>query len=397
MPRRYAVGIVGFGTGGGALAVLLARAGHAVTLFERAPQVGPVGAGILLQPSGQGVLERLGLLHGVVAEAEPISGLRVFTARGRTLIRLDYEEVLPGHCAYAVHRGRLFEALYAAVREQAVAVCLDHEIASWRVEGRGVSAVDVCGQAHGPFDFLVAADGSRSAMRSALDPSIAVHEYDFGALWAVGRCTRVRGYLHQVTQGTRHLLGLLPIGSERCTLFWSLPRDQMDVLRRPGRRGFTAWRDQVIGLSPLAQEVFADLGDFDAVAFTTYHRTSMKRPYNAHVVCLGDAAHSMSPHLGQGANLALLDAECLAFSLEEADSPSEAFSLYHGRRRGQILYYATLSRLLTPFFQSRGWVLGVGRNVALPLMSLVGPMRREMELGMAGVKRGFFAGSLEVT
>ncbi|MBI3760403.1 MAG: FAD-dependent monooxygenase, partial [Chloroflexi bacterium] len=83
---RYAVGIVGFGIAGGALAVLLARAGHGVTVIEQAPQVGPVGAGILLQPSGQLVMQRLGLLDAIVAKSEPIHSLHAFTARGGTLL-----------------------------------------------------------------------------------------------------------------------------------------------------------------------------------------------------------------------------------------------------------------------------------------------------------------------
>src|SRR5262245_36164353 len=68
------VGVCGFGVAGGALAILLSRAGHDVTLLERAPNVGPVGAGFLLQPSGQRVLEALGLLERIVPRAPELSG-----------------------------------------------------------------------------------------------------------------------------------------------------------------------------------------------------------------------------------------------------------------------------------------------------------------------------------
>ena len=66
------VAIAGFGIGGAALSIALARDGHDVTVYERAPDPGPVGAGFLLQPSGQAVLAALGLLDEVAAAAWPI-------------------------------------------------------------------------------------------------------------------------------------------------------------------------------------------------------------------------------------------------------------------------------------------------------------------------------------
>ena len=395
LPQRYQVGVVGFGVAGGALACLLGRMGHAVTIFEQAPTVGPVGTGLLLQPSGQGVLERLGLLDGIAAQSEPIHELHAFQPDGRTLIHLRYDEIAPGCRAYGIHRGTLFQALHSrAAAEPNVCIHLNHAIASWRPgsDGRQVFAVDAAGAAHGPFDFLVAADGSRSRLRQTLEPGLAgVPEYPIGALWTVGRCTQVRGYLHQVVEGTRHLLGLLPIGGERATLFWSLPQREMDDLRAGG---FAAWREAAVRLCPLADEVLADAGGFERVVFTTYRHTVLRRPHNAHVVCLGDAAHAMSPHLGQGANLALLDAECLADALATAEGVRAAFQRYEADRRAHVRYYATLSRLLTPFFQSEGWLLGLGRDIALPRMSCVPPLRHHMLLAMAGVKRGLLGGTL---
>ncbi len=387
MPRHYRVGIVGFGIAGGALAIRLARAGHAVTIFERAPQVGPVGAGFLLQPSGQGVLRRMGLLDSIIPYSEPIDGLHAFKANGQTLAHLRYPEALSGQCAYGVHRGLLFGTLHTAVRAENIPIGLDREIVIWRDIAEGVLAMDANGGEHGPFDFLVAADGSRSRLRQPLNPEVAAREYEFGALWAVGCGTPIRGYLHQVTDGTRHLLGLLPMGGDQCTLFWGLWQHQVEPLRR---RGFAAWRGEVVRLSPLAEAVLDDIGSFDRVVFSGYQHVQPRRIYNEHVVCIGDAAHSMSPHLGQGVNLALLDAECLAESLSVTADPLSAFRRYHRRRASQTRYYATLSRLLTPFFQSEGWLLGFGRDLALPLMTAIPPIRRQMELALAGVKTSLF-------
>jgi 2-polyprenyl-6-methoxyphenol hydroxylase-like FAD-dependent oxidoreductase len=393
MGSHYRVAIAGFGIAGGALAVLLARAGHTVTLLERAPAVGPVGAGFLLQPSGQAVLRRLGLLESVIKSSEPIHAVRAFRADGQTLVHLRHADVLPGHHAYGVHRGLLFRTLQSAVEAAGVQIRTGQPVAGWRESGPAAWAVTEDGTEHGPFDFLVAADGARSALRQALNPGAVEREYAFGALWLVGAGSQVRGYLHQITRGTRNLLGLLPIGGGQCALFWLVRMDAIDAVRQ---MGFAAWRRQVLALSPLAAETLDDAGSFDRAVFAGYRHSRPRRVFSDRLVCVGDAAHASSPHLGQGANLALLDAETLAASLETAPGPAAAFRDYDRRRRGQIRYYAAVSRLLTPFFQSSGWLLGAGRDLALPLMMAVPPIRRQMELAMTGVKTGWLSRDLPI-
>lgn len=388
MTHPYRIGIVGFGIAGGALALMLARAGHTVTLLERAPQVGPVGAGFLLQPTGQAVLKRLGLLEPIQSASEPIHAIRAYTSTGATLVNLKHAEVLPGRHAYGVHRGLLFETLHAAVSQAGVTIEIAQTISSWRTNQQGVWAVNEQGSQHGPFDFIVAADGARSQLRQRLNPGLIEHEYEFGAVWLVGHGTQVRGYLHQITRSTQNLLGLLPIGNEQCALFWLLKRDRMDAVRK---NGFADWRDEVLHYSPLAEEILTGVTSFDQAVFTGYRHVQPSRIYNDHVVCIGDAAHASSPHLGQGANMALLDAEALTAALTQAPTPQAAFATYHRQRRGQIRYYATLSYFLTPFFQANGPWLGWGRDIGLPLMFSIPPIRWQMELAMTGVKTGWLS------
>src|SRR5437867_8150979 len=97
MPRPFRVGVVGFGVAGATTAYLLARDGHAVTLIERAPDVGPIGAGVLLQCSGQEVLRHLGVLDRVLAHAAPVEELYARHAKsGRTLVCNRYGDYAPG-------------------------------------------------------------------------------------------------------------------------------------------------------------------------------------------------------------------------------------------------------------------------------------------------------------
>ncbi len=393
MPRIYRVGVVGMGVAGATVASLMARAGHEVTLFERAPRVGPVGAGILLQPSGQCVLDRLGLLDRVAEHAEPIDELHAITDRGRTLIRLPYAEIEPGCRAFGLHRGVLFEALYRDVRESDIRIQLGHEIRERRVDAGEVVVLDTAGDEHGPFDFLVAADGSRSALRAATRLVRWRHEYAYGSLWAIGPNLEVRRKLFQMVQGTRILLGLLPTGEAQCSLFWSLRHDEKEAL---WRAGFDAWRATVIGLCPPAAPLFEALKSFDDIAYVRYQHVVMKSCHDDHTIFLGDAAHAMSPHLGQGINLAMIDALVFSGCLARADDFPTAFREYAALRRNHLRYYAWVTLLLTPFFQSNGFIKGVGRDIALPIMTHIPPIRRQMLITVSGLKKGLFGGKLTI-
>src|SRR5262245_52687923 len=115
---RMDIGIVGAGFAGCAAALALSRGGHRVTLYERAPEPGPVGAAIVLQPSGLAVLARLGLAAQVMARGARIDRLHVVTPRGKTVVNLDYAAIDPSWYGLGVHRGVLFHALFDTVRNE---------------------------------------------------------------------------------------------------------------------------------------------------------------------------------------------------------------------------------------------------------------------------------------
>ena len=117
--RALDVGIVGCGTAGPAAALFLARAGHKVTIYERVAHPTAVGAGIILQPTGQAVLARLGLAEEVISRGARLDGLEVTRHGTGTLLELAYRDVSEAYFGVGLHRGVLFSALYHAVREQA--------------------------------------------------------------------------------------------------------------------------------------------------------------------------------------------------------------------------------------------------------------------------------------
>jgi 2-polyprenyl-6-methoxyphenol hydroxylase-like FAD-dependent oxidoreductase len=395
MPRRFRIGIVGFGMSGATTAYLLARDGHAVTLIERAADVGPIGAGVLLQCSGQAVLRQLGVLDRVLAHAAPIEELHARHAQsGRTLIRNRYGDYATGHRAYGVHRGVLFNALRDLVHTQPVDVRLGREIVSREITSSGdVRLLDSNGTRHGPFDCVICGDGSRSQLRAVFGFKASVMKYHLGALWMTAPATRLQGKLLQAVRGTRYLLGLLPLGDGLTSLYWGVANDEVPAIRA---RGVDALKQELLTFCPEAEEVLAFLHDFDQLIHTAYQHVHMRRCHDGRVIFIGDSAHAMSPHLGQGINLAMVDAWRLAACLREAATPAMAFAAFLKKQHAYTRYYATVTWMLAPFFQSEWRVLGWGRNIALPLMPWIPIVRRQMLMTMCGLKGGFVKGQMSV-
>jgi 2-polyprenyl-6-methoxyphenol hydroxylase-like FAD-dependent oxidoreductase len=375
------IAIVGLGFAGAAAALLLERGGHQVTLFEATPEPGPVGAGILLQPSGQAVLERLGILPIALRHAQRIHALRARNTRGRFFMDLPLQE----RPTYGVRRGHIFQALYDTLQRSNVQLRCGTRIDAVRRDGLIPRM--------GSYDLVVLADGSRSALRTHLDGTIQMWDYGIGALWFQGHSAFPGDHLHQVSQGTRRLCGLLPTGQGTCSFFWSCTRAEFRAYKDdwPAR----LQRD-VRQLAPEAEPILG-AADKDQLLFADYRHGWLSRWCNGKLCVIGDAAHPMSPHLGQGVNLGLLDAYSLARSISQTTSIEQALKRYETVRRRQVALYSTLSFALTPFFQSKPDLLqSWGRDFALPLMLRWRWMADHMRHAVYGQKGGWFAGWREL-
>ncbi|HTR55397.1 MAG TPA: NAD(P)/FAD-dependent oxidoreductase [Kofleriaceae bacterium] len=396
------VGIIGCGTAGAAAAIALARAGCQVDVLERVAEPGPVGAGIMLQPTGQAVLARLGLLDEVAARGAPIDRLFLRTRGGRTLADLRYTAIEPTWRAFGIHRGVLFEALHrAASTEPHVAVRTGCDVRSLRRDGAHTYAIAAAAD-HGPFDLVVIADGAQSALRGHVMPRARDTAYPWGALWFVteDRERAFSGELYQVAHGARRLYGALPTGlgprgdAPIVSLFWSLAARDHDAWRAGG---LDAWKRDVLAMDPRIAPVLDAITAPEQVTFARYRDVRVPRVHDDRVVLVGDAAHATSPQLGQGANLALLDAlalaDCVAATPDDVPGALAAFARV---RRRHVGYYQRMARWLTPLFQHHSRVLGWMRDVTFPIANAIPPLRRHMVRTMAGVALGFSPRRLEL-
>ena len=385
------IAIVGYGTAGQAAALLLARDGHRVEVFERAPEPGPVGAGFLLQPTGLQVLWELGLLPDVLAHGRRVNRLYGETPCGRAVMDMRYSDLDARLFGLGMQRGALFTLLADAWAGQGV-LHPGHAIDAISDDTRRIR--DPHGRWHGPFDLVVAADGSASRLRGATGAVKREAMYPWGALW---RLVQQGDWawgdeLRQRYVAARKMIGLLPVGTRpgddtpRLSFFWSLPVADFDGWRA---RGLPAWRDEIARLWPEADARLADTVDPDQLARASYRDVTLRHWHRDRLVVLGDAAHGMSPQLGQGVNMALMDAMALRDALRLQADVAPALQAYQRQRQAHVGVYQFWSRWLTPIFQSDlDWVAHARDVAFLPAGRLPGG-RGHMLRVLSGIQHGF--------
>lgn len=365
------IGIAGAGIGGLAAAALLAQGGHTVTVFDRFAAPRPVGSGLVMQPVGLAVLGEIGAGFAAREFGEPLDAMFGDTAEGRVVLSVAYGAA-EDRKGLGIYRAALFHVLLAAAEAAGARLVPSHPVAAR--EGQHLRFED--GRRAGPFDLIVDAAGAGSA----LSP-LKARPLPYGAVWATvpwPEATALpRRRLSQRYRRADRMLGVLPVGAlparpERpmAAVFYSLRTDEIAAWRA-GR--FADWRAGAIALWPeIAPFLHDRLGKSD-FTFASYTHGSLKRPWSEGIVHIGDAAHRASPQLGQGANMALLDALAVARALRQARG-DEALRLYAGARRWHVAAYQAMSAGFTPQYQSDSAILPVLRDHVLAPLSRVWPV-----------------------
>ncbi|MDH5834779.1 FAD-dependent oxidoreductase [Luteimonas kalidii] len=390
MRRRIA--IVGYGSAGQCAAVLLARDGHAVEVFERVSRPGPVGAGFLLQPSGLQVLWRMGLLDAVLQHGAPVGRLFGDTPCGRAVMDMRYAGLDPRLTGIGLQRGALFSILASAFDGHAdvrAGACIAG------IEDAGRTLVDADGTRHGGFDLVVVADGAGSLLREQVGRVRLDQPYPWGALWCL-LPARDWPHLRELRQryvSARKMIGLLPVGTRpdddipRLSFFWSLPTTSFDAWQTAG---LPPWKEELHALWPEIVPLLDAVSDPAHLARARYRDSVVAHWHRGHAVLIGDAAHAMSPQLGQGVNMALMDALALCEALRTGGAIEAALDRYQRERRRHVAIYQQWSRWLTPMFQSERDLVARLRDLALLPAGRLPPGRTHMLRVLSGTQQGLF-------
>jgi len=367
--------IIGAGIGGLAAGIGLRRVGLDVEVFERAEPFGEVGAGITLWPNAVKALQQLGLTESIqaISVLEAQGGIR--TWRGELLSgtsTVDIERAF-GAPTLVMHRAELHGVLLQALGSEGVrqgAQCLgfeqdDQSVAAIFADGRRV---------HG--DLLIGADGLRSVIRAQLHGEQAPRYAGYTAWRAVVPFDRAR-VLPGETWGAGARFGQVPLSDDR--VYWFATKNTPAGERSPDGekaellRRFRGWH------TPIEALIEATPAN-DILRHDIYDRPPLQRWGTGRVTLLGDAAHPMTPNLGQGACQAIEDAVALMKQLSVGGDVAGALRAYEAQRIERTAWIVAQSRRIGAVGQ---WQNPLGVAVRDMLIKSLGSRLQERQL--AGV------------
>jgi salicylate hydroxylase len=347
------IAIIGAGIGGLSAALALQNLGFRATVYEQAPQLGEVGAGLSLSPTGVHGLNWLGLRDVLETKAyKPEDQCVRHYQDGRPISWINRGQSLLdryGERYYLIHRADLHDGLAERVRaHDPRAIQLNKRCASLVQDADGVTISFTDGTTE-RVDVLVGADGSRSAVRHAVFGALEP-QYTGYIAW--------RGLIpmHLVPQeildppsgiflGPGHMVNRYPVRNGELLNFvafaerkdwseegWSIRSTVEELLAEFA--GWTPWVTRFIELVPPHQ--LYKWGLFDREPLSSWTR--------GRVTLLGDAAHPVLPFLGHGAVLAIEDGVVLGRAFAAADAVPEALQRYEAARRERASFVVHESR-----------------------------------------------------
>ena len=332
--------IIGGGIGGLTAALCLVGQDIPCVVYEQAPELREIGAAVALWPAPLQVFDRLGIGMQVRALSGhwQLGGLR--RADGRFLVHYTARQFAAqlGEPLVGVHRGELQALLLAALPPGIIMTgrrCVEvHQPADGVVEASFEDGTSVQGRA------LIAADGQHSLMRTALFGRDRMHDCKY--LGWRGIAPQPPGSHWDLfageSWGPGGRFGILPISAQRVSWYAATPtilsrNKQAELLQR-----FGAWHDPI---APLLHATPKDLIWCDEINdLWPLRRWSVEL-----VTLLGDAAHPMTPELGQGACQAILDAWALGRSLATEPEAATAIRHYEHSRRPRARFVTVVARL----------------------------------------------------
>ncbi|MGW3074314.1 MULTISPECIES: FAD-dependent monooxygenase [unclassified Kitasatospora] len=343
MTRALRVLVHGGGIGGLTLATALAQRGHQVDVAELREQLEALGVGIIQPSNALHVMREIGVLEDCLAVGFEWEMLTICDPAGATLAKIPQPRMGDAPSNNGIPRPALARVLADATAKAGVTVRFGTTIDTLAEDAEGVEVTLTDGHA-GRYDLVVGFDGIGSPLRRRLYGEKYLPEYTGFANWRVTlpRSPEVRGVV--MSSGNLRAKALLtPISAER--MYLGSVFAEAEDFRPDPERAHEQLRERLAGFGGPIAGALAQITDPAAVVYSRISQVTVEDPWHVgRIVLAGDAAHASTPHLAQGAAMAVEDALVLALSLDEADSVPAALAAWEERRRPRAMWVQALSR-----------------------------------------------------
>ncbi|MCJ1959262.1 FAD-dependent oxidoreductase [Novosphingobium mangrovi (ex Hu et al. 2023)] len=328
--------VVGGGIGGLSAAISLTRAGHSVTVIEKDPSWSVYGVGIIQQSNVVRAMDQLGVLDAFLDAASGFDAVEIFIPDGTKVARVPTPALVEGKPAnVGIGRQALQKVLGDTAQELGATIRLGVTAQAIADTPEGVTVTFADGS-EARYDFVVGCDGVYSQTRQMILPEAEKPVFTGQSVWRYNLPRPADMDALQVYNG-RTGIGLVPMSADLMYMF--VTTHEPDNPRYPREGLAAAMRAKLEGTAPQIRALAEQITDDEGVVYRPLEGHFLYGPWSkGKVVLLGDAVHATTPHLGQGAGMAIEDALVLAEEVGRADTPEEAFEAYRTRRFERCRY-----------------------------------------------------------
>lgn len=379
------IAVVGAGPAGLVAALAAHQLGFDVKVFEQAADFAKVGGGIMIHSNGQRVLAALRVLESFRSQMVAVTKGIIAGERNKILTEIDFTEIdVPHNRVAVVWRYQLQEHLLKAARESGIEVNFNHRLSNLDSAGEQANLKFENG-ATATSDIVIAADGVNSRTREA--SGIRFEKIPIGEGWIRGASeTHLSNKsFREIWGNDGRRFGIAPLSENKTYFYARVPLGEWETIRDNRlEEWIESWRE----FGADAVEILRGVPDWQKINYSELFEIHAADWAQPPIFLVGDAAHAMTPNVGQGANSAMVDALVLMRMLKRAEKDNrslvEVGRLYTNLRRPFVTKIQDTARQSGALAAKTSAAAHMARNLLFAASRNLGFLRRRNLLITAG-------------